>query len=192
MFSDLNTHTSPTRVAYPTSQPSQQQSSVRTDSRFNSSSATFTTRLDQRTQYRNQVAQQLNSHSVPPSTVRETFNSTFDVSSSGFPSAPLSPPSEFQLPRAPIDIGSRDYHMNQMSASMAPQHDFTSAYDHIVSPVRTSQAERALHIEQPQRPPNGNVRDQLADAGFLGPDDFGIGQGHKRKRTISMPVAFKG
>jgi hypothetical protein len=75
---------------------------------------------------------------------------------------------------------------------MAPQHDFTSAYNHIASPVRTSQAERALHIEQPQRSPNGNVRDQLADAGFLGPDDFGIGQGHKRKRTISMPVAFKG
>jgi hypothetical protein len=82
--------------------------------------------------------------------------------------------------------------MNQMGTSMTTQHDFSSAYDQIMSPGRTSQAERALNVEQPQRSPSGNIRDQLADAGFLGPDDFGIGQGHKRKRTISMPVAFKG
>ena len=75
---------------------------------------------------------------------------------------------------------------------MASQQDYTSAYDQIVSPIRTTQADRALHIEQPQHSPGGNIRDQLAEAGLLGPDDFGIGQGHKRKRTISMPVAFKG
>ena len=75
---------------------------------------------------------------------------------------------------------------------MGTQQGFTSAYDQAVSPPQTTPAERALHIERPQNSPSDNVRDQLAEAGFLGPNDIGIQQGHKRKRTISIPVAFKG
>jgi hypothetical protein len=129
---------------------------------------------------------------TPPTPHRVNFSSSFAINSTGFASAPLSAPSDFQLPRTPNDIEPRHYHMSQLSAPMAPPQDFRNAYNQIISPVRSAQTEGALQNQQPQQhPTEGPIQEQSAEtSGFLTADDNGIRPGHRRKRTYSMPLQF--
>lgn len=131
---------------------------------------------------------------TPPTPHGTNFSSPFAISSTGFASAPLSAPSDFQLPRTPNDIEPRHYHSSQLSAPMAPPQDFRNAYNQIINPVRPAQTEGALHNQQPQHhSTESTIQAQSAEtSGFLTTDNNEIRPGHRRKRTYSMPLQFDG
>ncbi|KAI1117241.1 hypothetical protein F5Y14DRAFT_376206 [Nemania sp. NC0429] len=99
-------------------------------SRLRAASATLPLGLDLRHQYRSFSS----SHSLQPpshSTPRAASTASYGTSPSysmGFPSAPLTAPIEYSLPRtSSIRNSIRDYSIPQMSAPIAPPHDFTQA-----------------------------------------------------------------
>ncbi|KAI1169173.1 hypothetical protein F5B18DRAFT_12153 [Nemania serpens] len=100
-------------------------------SRLRAASATLPLGLDLRHQYRSFSS----SHSLQPpshsSTPRAAGTAPYGTSPSysmGFPSAPLTAPIEYSLPRtSSIRNSIRDYSIPQMSAPIAPPHDFTQA-----------------------------------------------------------------
>jgi hypothetical protein len=106
-------------------QPSQSRSRLR------AASATLPLGLDLRHQYRSFSS----SHSLQPSnhasTPRAASTAPYGTSASysmSFPSAPLTAPIEYSLPRTPsIRSSVHDYSIPQMSAPIAPPHDFTQA-----------------------------------------------------------------
>ncbi|KAI1180814.1 hypothetical protein F4777DRAFT_173800 [Nemania sp. FL0916] len=106
-------------------QPSQ------TRSRLRAASASLPLGLDLRHQYRSFSS----NHSLHPpghsSTPRAAGTAPYGTSSNysmGFPSAPLTAPIEYSLPRTPsIRNSLHDYSIPQMSAPIAPPHDFTQA-----------------------------------------------------------------
>jgi hypothetical protein len=81
--------------------------------------------------------------------------------------------------------------MSQLSAPMAPPHDFRNAYNQILSP-RPTQTDVPLHNQQPQQhSADSSVQAQSAETpAFLPNNADGIGPGHRRKRTYSMPLQF--
>ncbi|KAI0810541.1 hypothetical protein GGR55DRAFT_678503 [Xylaria sp. FL0064] len=106
-------------------QPSQ------TRSRLRAASATLPLGLDLRHQYRSFSL----SHGLQPpnhsSTTRAASTALYGTASgysTSFPSAPLTAPIDFSLPRTPgIRSSIQDYSIPQMSAPIAPPHDFTQA-----------------------------------------------------------------
>jgi hypothetical protein len=128
----------------------------------------------------------------PPAPQGSNFSSSFAINSTGFASAPLSAPSDFQLPRTPNDIEPRHYHMSQLSAPMAPPQDFRNAYNQIISSIRPAQTEETLHNQQSQQHlTESTIQAQSTEtSGFLTTDNNGIQPGHRRKRTYSMPLQF--
>ncbi|KAJ2982566.1 hypothetical protein NUW58_g6415 [Xylaria curta] len=105
-------------------QPSQ------TRSRLRAASATLPLGLDLRHQYRsfssNHSLQPPN-HSSTPRTASTTPYGTSSGYSMSFPSAPLTAPMDFSLSRAPSIRSIQDYSIPQMSAPIAPPHDFAQA-----------------------------------------------------------------
>ncbi|KAK7953343.1 Homeobox domain-containing protein [Apiospora saccharicola] len=97
-------------------------------SRLRAASATLPLGLDLRHQYRSVSG-------LPPTgpssmTPRSATTAPYGNSSSyttSFPSAPLSAPIEFSLPRTPGSRPVHDYSMPQISAPIAPPHDFSQA-----------------------------------------------------------------
>jgi hypothetical protein len=106
-------------------QPSQSRSRLR------AASATLPLGLDLRHQYRSFSS----GHSLQPpnhsSTPRAASTAPYGTSSSystSFPSAPLTAPIDFSLPRtSSIRNSIQDYSIPHMSAPIAPPHDFTQA-----------------------------------------------------------------
>jgi len=131
---------------------------------------------------------------TPPTPHRSNFSSSFANNSTGFSSAPLSAPSDFQLPRTANDIELRHYHMSQLSAPMAPPQDFRNAYNQIISPVRPAQTEGGPQNQQPPTDSTeSTIQAQPADtSGFLTTDNNEVQPDHRRKRTYSMPLQFDG
>jgi hypothetical protein len=180
--------------AYPTSQ-APAQSIAPAVSRFRAGSSAYPPGLDLRTQYRTIPSQQPSQNS--PATPRHTsFASPF--SSGGFQSAPLLAPTDFQLPRTPVDAGPRDYHISQLSAPMAPPQDFTSAYSQGISPPRMSAQQQQQQNDRsfpahPTESPAGLLHEQRTEqhAGFVHREDDYV-SGVKRKRTYSMPGTYNG
>ncbi|KAL7625048.1 hypothetical protein AAE478_004262 [Parahypoxylon ruwenzoriense] len=126
-YSSSGVQSSPTNINYSSlQQPSQNRSRLR------AASANLPLGLDLRHQYRpvsSSHSLQSPSHSSTP---RVTTTAPYGSSSSyttSFPSAPLTAPIDFPLSRTPgINRTSvHDYSMPQMSAPIAPPHDFTQA-----------------------------------------------------------------
>ncbi|KAK7935156.1 Homeobox domain-containing protein [Apiospora marii] len=107
-------------------------------SRLRAASATLPLGLDLRTQYRSVSG-------LPPTgaassmTPRSATTAPYGNSTSyttSFPSAPLSAPIEFSLPRTPGSRPVHDYSMPQISAPIAPPHDFSQAlHGNMTSPT---------------------------------------------------------
>ncbi|KAK5627157.1 hypothetical protein RRF57_002872 [Xylaria bambusicola] len=100
-------------------------------SRLRAASATLPLGLDLRHQYRSYSSShglQPSSHSSIPRTASTAPYGTSPGYSTSFPSAPLTAPIDFSLPRTPgIRNSIQDYSVPQMSAPIAPPHDFTQA-----------------------------------------------------------------
>ncbi|EEY14123.1 conserved hypothetical protein [Verticillium alfalfae VaMs.102] len=96
-----------------------------------------------------------------------------------YPSAPLTAPMDFALPRTPGSAstgprsGVHDYSMPQMSAPIAPPHDFAQAFQG--ASVRTPMRDTFTGGHQ--------VTEHRSDYGT----DFGSGSALKRKRSFTMP-----
>ncbi|KAL2135084.1 hypothetical protein VTI74DRAFT_9900 [Chaetomium olivicolor] len=118
---------SPTHMGYPNFQASQQRSS-----RLRAASASLPLGLDLRTQYRPALGSGgLHSATHPPAPRTASASQLGGVSSSytgSFPSAPLTAPVDFSVPRTPgYRAATTDYSMPQMSAPIAPPNDFSQA-----------------------------------------------------------------
>lgn len=130
--------TSPTQMNYSTLQqppPSR--------SRLRAASATLPLGLDLRTgsQYRSissATLQPSSQHSSVPRASSTTPYGSSPVYTSSFPSAPLTAPVDFSLPRTPgIRSSVPDYSVPQMSAPIAPPTDFSRALQASLSPTST-------------------------------------------------------
>lgn len=128
----------------------------------------------------------------PPVAHRDSFSNPFAINSTGFASAPLSAPSDFQLPQTSKDIEPRHYHISQLSAPMAPPQDFRNAYNQTISPIQHAQTEDASHNQQPQQhsTESTNQAPSAETSEFLTTETSGARPGHRRKRTYSMPLQF--
>ncbi|KAK1599799.1 homeobox domain-containing protein [Colletotrichum navitas] len=98
-------------------------------SRLRSRASSSTLGLDLHNQYRSIGSGQSASHGSAPRSISTQFATTTAYTSS-FPSAPLTAPVDFSLPRTPGNRsgGVHDYSMPQMSAPIAAPHDFTQAF----------------------------------------------------------------
>ncbi|EFQ27980.1 homeobox domain-containing protein [Colletotrichum graminicola] len=98
-------------------------------SRLRSRASSATLGLDLRSPYRPIGSGQSAGHSSAPRSTSTQFATTTAYTSS-FPSAPLTAPLDFSLPRTPGNRsgGVHDYSMPQMSAPIAPPHDFSQAF----------------------------------------------------------------
>ncbi|KZL66530.1 homeobox domain-containing protein [Colletotrichum tofieldiae] len=98
-------------------------------SRLRGRASSGTLGLDLRNQYRSVGSVPPPSHGSAPRSASSQFATTSAYTSS-FPSAPLTAPVDFSLPRTPGPRpgGVQDYSMPQMSAPIAAPHDFSQAF----------------------------------------------------------------
>lgn len=127
-------------MGYSNFQPSSLQNNQQRGSRLRAASASLPLGLDLRTQFRSigSGGLQPSSHSAGGSgRTASTSQLSGGVSSSysgSFPSAPLTAPHDFSLPRTPSFRSSgNDYSMPQMSAPIAPPNDFSQAFQSITN-----------------------------------------------------------
>ncbi|XDG02200.1 hypothetical protein ABKA04_001815 [Annulohypoxylon sp. FPYF3050] len=181
-YSTSGVQTSPTNINYSSlQQPSQNRSRLR------ATSATLPLGLDLRHQYRPMSSShglQSPSHSSTPrvTTTAPYGSSTYTTS---FPSAPLTAPIDFSLSRT-SGITNRssvqDYSMPQMSAPIAPPHDFNQALHSSMgssstrTPMRDTFGGGPLSVSQGQ---GSSERSEDYSQEGLG----GSGSGLKRKRS---------
>ncbi|PBP22763.1 hypothetical protein BUE80_DR006312 [Diplocarpon rosae] len=184
----------PAHMTYPPSQSGsshQQPSSIVSHLR-GASSATFPPGLDMRNQYRG-IANPNPSPSPNQSPLGITArSSTFSHAfTSGYSSAPLTAPSDFSLPRTPVDAAhnTRDY-LPQLSAPMVPPHDFSNAYSsnghgphkqhaRAYSREQHSTSPRSQHEEQPSR--------NSEDMSYLRHGEYGSAQKREVPETFESP-----
>ncbi len=131
-------------------------------SRLRAASATLPLGLDLRHQYRSFSSNhglQPQSHSSTPRATSTAPYGTSSGYSTSFPSAPLTAPIDFSLPRTPgIRSSIQDYSIPQMSAPIAPPHDFTRALHGNIAgsssrtPMRDTFSGGPLTIGQSQGP----------------------------------------
>ncbi|KAH9901861.1 hypothetical protein F4778DRAFT_128746 [Xylariomycetidae sp. FL2044] len=161
-YSSSGVQSSPTNINYSSlQQPSQSRSRLR------AASATLPLGLDLRHQYRSVSSghslQPPNQTSAPRASSTTPYGSSPAYTTS-FPSAPLTAPIDYSLPRTP---GARstvhDYSIPQMSAPIAPPHDFT----------------QALHGNMGGSSSRTPMRDSFGGAG--GPLSIGSGHGSNER-----------
>jgi hypothetical protein len=122
---------SPTHMNYSSFQPSGMAQNSQNRSRTRAASATL---LDLRTQFRGVGTSQNLPQSAHSPTSRTVSTSGLSSGSSNytasFPSAPLTAPIDFSMPRTPgaFRTTGQDYSMPQMSAPIAPPNDFSQAF----------------------------------------------------------------
>ncbi len=171
---------SPTHMNYSSFPSSGLQQNPQNRSRMRAASSTLPLNLDLRTQFRSVGSghtMQSSAHS--PTSRPNTTSQLGGVSSSytaSFPSAPLTAPIDFSLPRTPgFRSTGQDYSMPQMSAPIAPPNDFSQAFQSMA---------------------NNNARTPMRDsfgAPALGSgertDDFSqdLSGGLKRKPSFTLP-----
>ncbi|KAK3949691.1 hypothetical protein QBC32DRAFT_219124 [Pseudoneurospora amorphoporcata] len=132
---------SPAHLSYPNYQSSSLQNNSQRNSRLRASSASLPLGLDLRTQFRSAAgANSLQSAAHSPTSTRTPSTSQLgsggvssSYSASSFPSAPLSAPVDYSLPRTspyrpPPPTGATDYCIPQMSAPIAPPNNFSQAF----------------------------------------------------------------
>ncbi|KAI0471917.1 hypothetical protein GGR56DRAFT_97781 [Xylariaceae sp. FL0804] len=107
------------------------QSPSQSRSRLRAASATLPLGLDLRHQYRSVSSGhslQSPNHASTPRAASTTPYGSSSTYTSSYPSAPLTAPIDFSLSRTPgIRTSLQDYSMPQMSAPIAPPHDFSQA-----------------------------------------------------------------
>jgi len=124
---------SPTHM-YSNFQPSSLQPNQQRGSRIRAASASLPLGLDLRNQFRSSAVGsgnlQPSAHSTGPRTPSSSQLSGVSSSyTASFPSAPLTAPVDFSLPRTPgFRSSGADYSMPQMSAPIAPPNDFSQAF----------------------------------------------------------------
>ncbi|KAK4104724.1 hypothetical protein N658DRAFT_187646 [Parathielavia hyrcaniae] len=172
---------------YSSFQPPTLQASQQRSSRLRAASASLPLGLDLRTQYRPTIGSgslQASTHSPGPRTSSTPQLGGVSSSYTGsFPSAPLSAPVDFSLPRTPgYRSSTSEYSMPQMSAPIAPPTDFSHAFQSSMStpstrtPMRDTFGGSALGLGQGQN-----------SGGRSG--DFSDSLGMKRKRSFTAATS---
>ncbi|KAM0278647.1 hypothetical protein ACHAQH_005034 [Verticillium albo-atrum] len=168
---------SPPNINYSSYQPSNLQS-TQNRLRNRASSATFPLGLDLRNQYRSSSLHSASSRDLSSATSHFSGTSAPSYTAS-YPSAPLTAPMDFALPRTPGSAtagprsGVHDYSMPQMSAPIAPPHDFAQAF-------------HGASARTPMRDTFSSGHQATEQRGEYGAD-FGSGSALKRKRSFTMP-----
>ncbi|KAM0332992.1 hypothetical protein ACHAQA_001649 [Verticillium albo-atrum] len=168
---------SPPNINYSSYQPSNLQS-TQNRLRNRASSATFPLGLDLRNQYRSSSLHSASSRDLSAATSHFSGTSAPSYTSS-YPSAPLTAPMDFALPRTPGSAttgprsGVHDYSMPQMSAPIAPPHDFAQAFHGASARTPMRESFAGGHSAAEQRGEYGA--------------DFGSVSALKRKRSFTMP-----
>ncbi|PSS00763.1 hypothetical protein BD289DRAFT_458359 [Coniella lustricola] len=117
---------SPTHMAYPSFSSNSFLNSQQSRSRMRASSATLPLGLDLSAQRPFSGPQPLRSATSP---TQRPVSVTSAPYSSSFPTAPLTAPTDFNLPRTPgFPARPSEYSMPQMSAPIAPSNDFSHAF----------------------------------------------------------------
>jgi len=193
---------SPTHLGYSNFQPSSLQTNQQRGSRLRAASASLPLGLDLRTQFRS-----VGSGSLQPSThssggsgrTASTSQLSGGVSSSysgSFPSAPLTAPNDFSLPRTPgFRSSGNDYSMPQMSAPIAPPNDFSQAFQSMTNsssartpmrdtfPLSQNHGHSHSHSHSQSSHQNNSVTDRSSVSG--GADYSSDPLGMKRKSSFS-------
>ncbi|KAF4838033.1 Homeobox-leucine zipper protein HDG11 [Colletotrichum tropicale] len=148
--------------------------------RARASSGTVPLGLDLRNQYRSVNSVPPPGHASTPRATSAQFATSGPYTSS-FPSAPLTAPVDFSLPRTPGHRpgGVQDYSMPQMSAPIAAPNDFSQAFhaSMTTSNARTPMRDSFGGAGGPMPPHAGEHHQQREEHG----QDFGL----KRKRSFS-------
>lgn len=163
-----------------------------------SSGSGFPPGLDLRNQYRTIPSQTSANHLTTPRS--GSFSNAF---SGGYPSAPLTAPVDFTLPRT-TEAG-RDFNMPQMSAPMAPSSEFANAFRSSINANNRGQQQSEQHEfsgqtqqtgeqgQQQQQDNQGQMTHQNSrsndDSSFLRPPEYEPAQ--TRKRSFTMPGQFE-
>ncbi|KAK4041649.1 hypothetical protein C8A01DRAFT_14589 [Parachaetomium inaequale] len=168
-------------------QSSSLQASQQRNSRLRAASASLPLGLDLRTQFRSAIGSgglPTSAHSPGPRTASTPQLGGVSSSYTGsFPSAPLTAPVDFSLPRSSgyHRTSTTDYSMPQMSAPIAPPNDFSQAFQASMSssssrtPMRDSFAGGPLGLGPSQS--SGDHRS----------DEYSDPLGMKRKRSFTGP-----
>jgi hypothetical protein len=171
---------SPTHMGYSNFPSSTLQPNQQRGSRLRAASASLPLGLDLRNQFRSGVGSgnlQPTVHSPGPRT--SSSNQIGGVSSSytaSFPSAPLTAPVDFSLPRTPgFRSSGADYSMPQMSAPIAPPNDFSQAFQASMNNSSTRTPMRDTFGGGPLNQNSGERNDDYNQ------DPMGL----KRKRSFS-------
>ncbi|RYP72160.1 hypothetical protein DL771_004394 [Monosporascus sp. 5C6A] len=127
-YSSAGLQSSPTNINYSSVQAPTLQQPQHNRSRLRAASANLPLGLDLRHQYRPGHGLQPSNHSSTPRAASTSPYGNPPTYTTGFPSAPLTAPVDFSLPRTPtIRTSVPDYSPPQMSAPIAPPQDFTAA-----------------------------------------------------------------
>lgn len=155
-------------MGYPNFQSSSFLNSQQNRSRLRASSATLPLGLDLSSQRSYSGAQPIRSATSPTNRHVAVTSAPYTTS---FPTAPLTAPSDFNLPRTPgFPARPNNYSMPQMSAPIAPPNDFSQAYQSMGSHTRTPMRDSFMHGERSN-------------------DDYGaVGGELKRKTNITVTV----
>ncbi|KAH6686372.1 hypothetical protein F5X68DRAFT_191370 [Plectosphaerella plurivora] len=169
---------------YPGYQSSSLQPTTQSRLRSRAASATLPLGLDLRNQYRSShstLSSSSHATSRDASSAASQFTGTSATTfSSSFPSAPLTAPIDFTMPRTPASAthsgrpGVHDFSMPQMSAPIAPPNDFAQAFD-ARTPMRDTFASGDHHGVEQHR--GGNA--------FGG--EYSTSSALKRKRSFTVP-----
>ena len=160
--------------------------------RFRSASAVYPAGYNFQSQYPRPMPP-LSPNNYPRATTYPTpYNST------GYQSAPLMPPAEFQTPRTPGDPARGDYNMGQLSAPIAAPQDFTAAYNQALSP-RSGMAEHQPEgaqgmpgMHQPQQPQEQHHQPQtVQNDEYNARETYGDENTEARRKSYSMPGTYE-
>ncbi|RYP02005.1 hypothetical protein DL764_006010 [Monosporascus ibericus] len=145
-YSSAGLQSSPTNINYSSVQAPTLQQPQHNRSRLRAASANLPLGLDLRHhQYRPGHGLQPSNHSSTPRAASTSPYGNPNTYTTGYPSAPLTAPVDFSLPRTPsVRTSVPDYSPPQMSAPIAPPQDFTAALHgnmgspHARTPMRDS------------------------------------------------------
>lgn len=167
-----STVTSPTHMSYPNFSSSSFQNS-QNRSRLRAASATLPLGLDLSGQRYSGSQTSIRSATSPTHRHAPTSHLGGGASSaysSSFPTAPLTAPIEFTLPRTPgYRSSAHEYSMPQMSAPIAPSHDFSRAFQNMSTSSHTP------------------MRDTFGGGPMAGSNDRNDDYDLKRKRSFTVP-----
>lgn len=146
-------------MGYPGFQSSSFLNSQQNRSRLRAASATLPLGLDLSAQRSYSGPQPVRSATSPTNRHLAVTSAPYTTS---FPTAPLTAPSDFNLPRTPgFATRPQDYSMPQMSAPIAPSNDFSQAFQSMGSSSRTPMRDSFMHGDRGHDEYHGNPGGEL-------------------------------